>query len=56
MRPAVKQALVLGLIIGVLVSMVFWSVSDGDPRCLILIPLVPIIAAATQMIKPGDEE
>ena len=56
MRPAVKQALVLGLIIGVLVSMVFWSVSDGNPVSLILIPVVPIMAAASQMTKPGDED
>ena len=56
MRPAVKQGLILGLIVGVLMSMIFWYLSEGNPISLILIPITTVMGAASQMIKPGDEE
>ena len=56
MQPAVKQGLILGLIVGVLVSLIFWSLSEGNPISLIIIPVAAIMGAASQMIKPGDEE
>ena len=54
MQPAVKQGLILGLIVGVLVSLIFWSLSEGNPISLIIIPVAAIMGAASQMIKPGD--
>ena len=53
MQPAVKQGLILGLIVGVLVSLIFWSLSEGNPISLIIIPVAAILGPATPIIKPG---
>lgn len=56
MQPAVKQGLILGLIVGILVSLIFWSLSEGNPISFIIVPVAAVMGAASQMIKPGDEE
>lgn len=55
MEPRVKQGLILGAIVGVLVAAVFIGMT-GVWACLLLIPFCAVMGAAPQMLKPADDD